>query len=721
MDSKDPSHGHVHWKIIAEGSKPHDRGPICAQKVSDKTPIRPRAPTPLPPPPDSSSESDVSRSGEESSARGRLLGALDVIHGLVSHATSGRRAGPVSMDFTEEFLPSRFPEITVSDASFNPSTSILEPLPTMGVTTNMSEIVSQVTSVRSSVDLIRFAGHRDTFALLDLPWQSSPIPRLPMPVFAYLSQFFDFSTYLSLRLTCRSWFAGISYVRPLKLPAVYLVPAEILQQIYGHLSPFDFNAARRTCRMWMLSSLDYKLLKTMLDRGGWKRSMEADWALYWSSDRLHAPLDEIWLMSKRLATECSLCSDWTGNGLTNTSEIPSQSLPRFNGSSTEQTPVTGRSSMVLVLQTDFSDLSDGPQGSPINFTVSACGQFLLVATGCTFYLYSLSSPATSLFRVTDFPRPVTSIVDPRGSFLSGLDRREPQGSYQGRKPDDLSRYMYSHHRVMPLSDGYHLLYIDPVTNHLCLGGCSNLAKPPRQVMLLGPTNGNDRGELRTVTPEVYAVCGELKWGVRVVAGYGDIVWLFSIPPDIVNCRDGKGVEPWKNYYMDPGSPNAKTKNLGIIRIRGVKIGAIQGLMDVAINSFPTSFTIWAFGMDGMASTWQLGHGFGLLVRKKAMMRNGVVIDLVDGDGDILMPDAPPLPIINSKSVFSVSDQGGLRSSEMVKRLDDASVGAPDHVEQSVEDVHDTRDRDKDEGYWSNEEDAPGFGKFATHVPPLDGR
>jgi hypothetical protein len=46
------------------------------------------------------------------------------------------------------------------------------------------------------------------------------------------------------------------------------IPVELLQHIYQHLGPKDFNSARHTCQSWMWGSLDEKLLLSMLSRSG---------------------------------------------------------------------------------------------------------------------------------------------------------------------------------------------------------------------------------------------------------------------------------------------------------------------------------------------------------------------------------------------------------------------------------------------------------------------
>ena len=69
-------------------------------------------------------------------------------------------------------------------------------------------------SIRDSVDLTGFGGHRDTFAILGIRREQGRDIELPASVFRCLLTFIDFDTYLAIRLICRSWSKAISEVRP---------------------------------------------------------------------------------------------------------------------------------------------------------------------------------------------------------------------------------------------------------------------------------------------------------------------------------------------------------------------------------------------------------------------------------------------------------------------------------------------------------------------------
>ena len=68
----------------------------------------------------------------------------------------------------------------------------------------------------------------------------------------------------------------------------------------------------------MIASLDRTLLVSMLKRGGWWSSTEFGLRSrkYAKQNEASIHESEEWFLSKRLARECALASNWTGNGLT---------------------------------------------------------------------------------------------------------------------------------------------------------------------------------------------------------------------------------------------------------------------------------------------------------------------------------------------------------------------------------------------------------------------
>ncbi|KAF2454787.1 hypothetical protein BDY21DRAFT_325207 [Lineolata rhizophorae] len=182
------------------------------------------------------------------------------------------------------------------------------------------------------------------------------------------------------------------------------LPAEIISDILGYLSPLDFNAARRTCRTWMRASLSRHLLVQQLKLGGWLSGADRELKSY--RERLtieEAPSagDEEWLLSRIIARECSVSHGWTGNGLP--SQTPTESPP---------------AAFLRTSETDFADLSNGyagPQGrhgSGLIFQVSVCSRFVLVAESAVIYVYELCGDKIVL---------VSSVVCPKRVLAMSMD------------------------------------------------------------------------------------------------------------------------------------------------------------------------------------------------------------------------------------------------------------------------------------------------------------
>jgi hypothetical protein len=83
-----------------------------------------------------------------------------------------------------------------------------------------------------------------------------------------------------------------------------------------------------------------------------------------------------------------------------------------------------------------------------------------------------------------------------------------------------------------------------------------------------------------------------------------------------------------------------------VQIRGQKFGKCRGLVDLAIDSGP-EMTIWAFGREGVAQTWQIDDGsLNGTVRKRFVIHDGTVRE-GDVEGNIEMRDTPSPQIDNS--------------------------------------------------------------------------
>lgn len=87
-----------------------------------------------------------------------------------------------------------------------------------------------------------------------------------------------------------------------------------------------------------------------------------------------------------------------------------------------------------------------------------------------------------------------------------------------------------HFQAIPLSDGHHILFIDPSTSKLTIGcdtpntGSKTLI---RKILLIPP-------EDTQMGPTVYAAASDLSSGARIAVAYGATLMLYSVPPNVLN-------------------------------------------------------------------------------------------------------------------------------------------------------------------------------------------
>ena len=936
-----------------------------ATPIDANAPIRPKAsPRSTPSKSDQSSfsfgiasersESAIPSSEEASPLRGRSLVRIPAHEKLEPRAMTRLQAGPNVGHPDSYTMRLRFLSRDLSNETEDIDYCYMEPLPFERFRSSLSEELHRASTFDSSIDLTKFGGHRDTFALLGLRHPQIRGPDLPAAFFQRLLHYLDFEEYLAFRLSCRCWSTGITLARPLIMPPVCQLPTEILEKVYAYLSPVDLDAARHTCRAWMISSLQEKLLIRVLKEGGWWRAAKADMDSHKESNghRTVESINDEWLLSKRLATECSLRPDWTGNGITK--DLSSLLDRQIN-----------RAGVVLASETDFSELSTGyhpsymgdtQHGSAVHLTLSVCCKFLLVTDGCLIYIYALCDNSSTSHPHGGHLSPVTTVICPhrvlavsmdtssnrfavaalledreglvcdflentssssrrrsftrdcRPSIYSSASSGEPLvteafspheystfrasrtdcalarafaeaslpevhgardirtswrmddplvspdvGPSQGSPTNtgyiplgtgirsmyrnlcsaedpprsvaicpqrrcvafgcsagielhwidaltgqDLNRwfpltapsdFLYflpprqgvdsakklrlissachpkeeeglgrrfflgmstgaarhqgmtwdeglsdpsawdnmwrgsgwcDHYRAVPISDGWNVLFTDTVEGNLCLGTDAppgvGATKLIRRFMLKGPT---EFGE--TVVPTVYAAGGELRWGVRVVAGYGEAIWLFVVPPDIFFGHQDKTVE--SQDQQDAHTLEEPT------RIQGVKIGDMQGLVDLAIDSSGGSLTIWSLAVNGMAYVWQIA-GRNHSIEKRIVLKDGTVTALKDADGDTYMFNATqaavhfdgPAPLRPTHDYATCLPHPSLQPCTQ-----DFLPGPHDRVIDHNGDITmPDANAPEDEGYASggdddDDEHVQAGGAFAIHAPPLWGR
>lgn len=329
-------------------------------------------------------------------------------------------AGVRFVDFDSAFVQQR---ITSKDLTAEPEDmfdSIREPLPAgrERFPGSLSEELYRAATWGTEVDVSRFGDHRDTFAILGLRHLQDQRLALPSAFFYNLMSYIDFEAYLAIRLSCRCWSAAITRARPISWPSVSRLPAEVLENVFARLDPVDFNAARHTCRAWMIASLEQRLMTTMLKRGSWWGAALADLQLLEERGERNpaAAVNGEWLLGKRLATECLLRPDWAGNGLLgNPAKTPSR-----------QSAIT--TGFALTSETDFTELSNGYNpldnggyGAALHFTASVCNRFLLVAEGCVIYIYSLRGKAAASHEYGGHLSPFTTVICPHRVLAVSMD------------------------------------------------------------------------------------------------------------------------------------------------------------------------------------------------------------------------------------------------------------------------------------------------------------
>ena len=97
-----------------------------------------------------------------------------------------------------------------------------------------------------------------------------------------------------------------------------------------------------------------------------------------------------------------------------------------------------------------------------------------------------------------------------------------------------------HYRAVPLSDGIHILFTDPVSGMVCLGSDAPLGGPTKLLRKAvftpiswsssAPTNATS---VRTIPPLCYSAAPELSWGARIVVAYNNgSVLLYNVPSDV---------------------------------------------------------------------------------------------------------------------------------------------------------------------------------------------
>ncbi|OKL61901.1 hypothetical protein UA08_02425 [Talaromyces atroroseus] len=232
-----------------------------------------------------------------------------------------------------------------------------------------------------------------------------------------------------------------THIHTEQIPAANRAPPEILDQIYGLLSPRDFDNARRTCSQWMRASLQQALLESMLKRAGWWDAWRRDCQTYRPANGVEQSL--VWRLSKRFATECVLSgrkvnvekSGFLPTGMVDFGQLSRESLPK-------ESPGLSRDMFTGSAPRLTAALRDPAFSRSIKFSVSVCGHYVLIATGCMIYVYYLgnrnsgdtlpcrlsdSRTAEAILRDNDLDiLPVSSIGCPYEVLSAAIDTSTPK-------------------------------------------------------------------------------------------------------------------------------------------------------------------------------------------------------------------------------------------------------------------------------------------------------
>ncbi len=216
-----------------------------------------------------------------------------------------------------------------------------------------------------------------------------------------------------------------------------------------------------------------------------------------------------------------------------------------------------------------------------------------------------------------------------------------------------------HYQAVPLSDGHHLLYTDPMNGLLCLGSDAPLGGPTklvRKALFVPPTVGDD-GWAGLMS--CYNAGQELLWGVRIVAAHRDgRLILYNVPADVFNqirhlrsvsdvWDEGAGVMAQSDLLMDdvlsahPNTLNdpmmgndhaskfdSSDSPLRTVQIQGVEIGHVGRdiVDDVAVDTTSGGVRVWVFCRSGLARLLSIYVENDHQVRQRFVGSDGLIYD-----------------------------------------------------------------------------------------------
>ncbi|KAH8703394.1 F-box domain protein [Talaromyces proteolyticus] len=196
-----------------------------------------------------------------------------------------------------------------------------------------------------------------------------------------------------------------------------------------------------------------------------------------------------------------------------------------------------------------------------------------------------------------------------------------------------------HYRAIPVNDGLHILFIEPVSGLLCIGSDAPIGGPTNltRAMICIPPFGNDISFKEECVPTVFSIGSDLNWGLRVVAAYRDRLVLYTVPVDVYNVlrrereRQGDGVmgdsDLARDWFLD-SERNSKrrgslaqnqngdwefllrvsyrpTAMLWPLKIYGKEIGRMEKVVELSVQTSSGGVRVWAFGASGEARIFDI--------------------------------------------------------------------------------------------------------------------
>ncbi|KAF9873977.1 F-box domain-containing protein [Colletotrichum karsti] len=226
------------------------------------------------------------------------------------------------------------------------------------------------------------------------------------------------------------------------------------------------------------------------------------------------------------------------------------------------------------------------------------------------------------------------------------------------------------YRAVPLGDGYHIIFNDPQTGHLCLGKdapMGPMSRLQRKVQFRAPATAS------STAPTAFAVGKDLRDGVRVVAVFPTTTWVegvgfefwrqllvfYTIPPDMFQDISffesfeelDRPVADWIWWWQPVNTLRAfaAAHNSGHpsldfligpsypLDVHCQVIAACSGVTELSLD-VDLDIIIWAFSTAGWGRCWALDTGKAVPIVQSAIQMDGSLRPM-DLEGDLMMPDA----------------------------------------------------------------------------------